>query len=200
MWKHRGTVKRNCSAALGQGPGSLSRNIHNIFELFWDQETPTRWEKLVLWCLQVLDQDWLELEGWWCWLPFTSPPTNQKNVHELITSTLNHYYKISHYCLQLGTHSFEGISPLLPSLSGKAKNCSFLPCQKTVSKNQFGVKVQRLDSALVQDLWNHSTDLKFFTMASCIFIYYFTALYGGLESLFFFSLRFPQIWPRMESR
>ena len=34
MWKHRGTVKRNCSATLGQGPGSLSRNIHNIFELF----------------------------------------------------------------------------------------------------------------------------------------------------------------------
>ena len=28
--------------------------------------------------------DWLEPEGWWCWLPMTSPPTNQKNVHELM--------------------------------------------------------------------------------------------------------------------
>ena len=126
------TVKGNCRAALGQGLGSLSRSIHSISELFWDQEAPTRWEKLIGWCLQGLDQVWLEL-GWWCWLPFTSPPTNQKNVHELIMSTLNHYYNISHCYLQVGTHSFEGISPLLPPFSGKAKNCSLLPCQKTLS-------------------------------------------------------------------
>ena len=27
----------------------------------------------------------LEPVGWWCWLPITSPPTNQKIVHELTT-------------------------------------------------------------------------------------------------------------------
>ena len=36
----------------------------------------------------------------------TSPPTNQKNVHELITpSSLNPYYKTSHYSFQVRTHS-----------------------------------------------------------------------------------------------
>ena len=28
---------------------------------------------------------WLEPKGWCCWLPITTPPTNQKNVHELTT-------------------------------------------------------------------------------------------------------------------
>ena len=51
----------------------------------------------------------------------TSPPTNQKNVHELITpSSLNYYYKTPCYPLQVGTHSLEGISPLWPPLTGKA--------------------------------------------------------------------------------
>ena len=39
------------------------------------------------------------------------PPANQKIVHELIILSLNHYYKSSHYPLQVRTHSFEGISP-----------------------------------------------------------------------------------------
>ena len=52
----------------------------------------------------------LEPEGWWLWLPLNSSPTNQKNVHKLITLCLNHYYKTSHYPLQVRTHSFEGIS------------------------------------------------------------------------------------------
>ena len=29
--------------------------------------------------------DPLEPAWWWCWFPITSPPTNQKNVHELVT-------------------------------------------------------------------------------------------------------------------
>ena len=35
--------------------------------------------------------------SWWCWFPLTSPPTNQKNVPELITPSLNHYCKTPHY-------------------------------------------------------------------------------------------------------
>ena len=47
-------------------------------------------------------------------LPLTSPPTNQKNVHELTTPSLNHSYKTPHYSLQGGSHSLEGMSPLWP--------------------------------------------------------------------------------------
>ena len=46
------------------------------------------------------------------------PPitTHRKNAHELITLSLNHFYKTSHCSLQVGTHSYEGISPLWPLL------------------------------------------------------------------------------------
>ena len=74
----------------------------------------------------------LESEGWWCWLPLTSPPTNQKNVHELIMpSSLNHYYKTPHYPLQVRTHSFEGL--LWPPLCGEAINLFFSSLSKTLS-------------------------------------------------------------------
>ena len=43
---------------------------------------------------------------------FTSPPTNQKNIYDLITPSLTHYYKTSHYSLQQGTHSFGGTNLL----------------------------------------------------------------------------------------
>ena len=52
--------------------------------------------------------------------PLTSPSANQKNAHKLIMPSLNHYYKTPHSPLQVGTHSFEGISPLYPSLPAKA--------------------------------------------------------------------------------
>jgi len=38
----------------------------------------------------------------------TSPPTHQKNIHQLITLFLNNYYKVSKW----GHHSLEGISLL----------------------------------------------------------------------------------------
>ena len=40
-------------------------------------------------------------------------------------ASLNHYYKTPHYHLQFGTHSFECISWLQPSLSGKAMKLFF---------------------------------------------------------------------------
>ena len=77
--------------------------------------------------------DGLEPEGWWCRLPVTSPPANQKNVHKLITPSLSHYYKTPHYPLQVGTHSSEGISPLWPLLPGKATKLFFSTSPKTLS-------------------------------------------------------------------
>ena len=61
------------STALGLGPGSSSRNIHNnIFEVFCRTKAPT----------QVEDGDfWLERN------PVTSLPTNQKEVTHLAVLT-----------------------------------------------------------------------------------------------------------------
>ena len=45
-------------------------------------------------CRQTLDPRPFGPEGCWCWLPITSPPAHQKNVHQLITPSLNPYYKM----------------------------------------------------------------------------------------------------------
>ena len=68
----------------------------------------------------------------------TSLPINQKNAHELITPSLNHYYKTP----GLG-HSFEGIILLWPLLPGKAIKLLFStsPLQNCF-KIQFGTGVR----------------------------------------------------------
>ena len=49
-----GTVRRTNSAALGQGPGSPSRDTQTIsLSCFADTESPTRWEKLTVCCPQA---------------------------------------------------------------------------------------------------------------------------------------------------
>ena len=85
---------------------------------FMNIETHDRWEKVTVFCPQALRCQ----IGWngWCWLPITSPPTNQENVHELIMPSLNHCYKTSRSTLQGKTHSIEGVSPPHPPLPGKA--------------------------------------------------------------------------------
>ena len=112
------TVKRNNSAALGQGPGSPARDTHdNIFELFCRDWNPLQVGEVNDDMLPTSTEtpDQLELEGWWCRLLLTSPPTNQKNVHELITPSLNHFYKTPHYPPQVGTHMvFQGRSRCVP--------------------------------------------------------------------------------------
>ena len=66
-------------------------------------------------------------------IPTYLTTTNQKNVHELITPSLNHYYKTPHYPLQVGRHCFEGINPLWSLLSGKAIKLFFSTSSKTQS-------------------------------------------------------------------
>ena len=82
---------------------------------------------------RILTPHQLEPEGWWCWLPVTSPPTNQKNVPALSTPSLNHHYAASHYPLQAGIHSSVGSSPLCPPLSGQTVKLLFSTSSKTLS-------------------------------------------------------------------
>ena len=71
--------------------------------------------------------DLLERESWWCWLLITSPPTNQKNVHELIMPSLNHYYNQTFpYSFQGRTYSFQGISSLWPPFAWQSSKAIFL--------------------------------------------------------------------------
>ena len=120
------TREKQSREVLGQGPVSLSTDKHrNIFELFTGTETPSRWENLwltMVCCPKLVDPRPVGPEGSRCWLRLTSPPTHQKNVHELIMPSLNNYYKTSHYLPKVGTHGFEGSSPLwLLSLSTSPK-------------------------------------------------------------------------------
>ena len=63
----------------------------------------------------------------------SSPLTHQENVQELVTSSLNNYYKTSHYLPQVGTRGFESISPLWPPLLDKTVKLSFYTSPQTPS-------------------------------------------------------------------
>ena len=77
-------------------------------------------------------------------------------MHELITLSLNNYYKTSHYLPQVETHGFEGISLLWPPSPGKAKKLVFSASSKTLSP--------RFDSAQVY------REAELLTSKPCIYI------------------------------
>ena len=69
-----------------------------MFELFcryWNSYQVGEINGVLLTNTETPDQ--LEPEARWFWLPLTTSPTNQKNVHKLIMTSLNHYY--NHYSL-----------------------------------------------------------------------------------------------------
>ena len=83
----------------------------------------SRWEKLSLccpWAGKHRDPRPAGTRRLMMLTPLTSPSANQKNAHKLIMPSLNYYYKTPHSPLQVGTHSFEGISLLYLSLPAKA--------------------------------------------------------------------------------
>ena len=88
----------------GRGPAPPSRDTHHsIFELFCRHGNPHQvGEVSCALPTSTETPDRLEPEGWWCRLPITSPATNQKKVHGLVMSSLNHSCKTPHYPLQAG--------------------------------------------------------------------------------------------------
>ena len=56
---------------------------------------------------------------------------------------LNNDYKTSHYLPQVGTHEFEGISPLWPPVPGKVIRLSFPTSPKILSLRFDLVQVYR---------------------------------------------------------
>ena len=87
------------SEALQQSPGLPSRDTYyNIFKLFGRYWRPCQvGEVNCMLPTSPLTPGRFEPEGWWFWLPLTSLPTIQNNVHELITPFfLNHSCKTRH--------------------------------------------------------------------------------------------------------
>ena len=111
----------------------------------------------------------------------TSPPTNQKNVHQLITPSWNHYCKTPHYPLKVRTHSFEGISLLCPPLPGKAVKLFFSTSPKTLSLRfnaVLGYRGQIRLQKQKENLWQVILDYSSVGL--------FPKLYFNDDSLYFF--------------
>ena len=132
MWRQGRNSQENNNIALGQGPGSPSRDTHNeICELFCRY----RWEELTVCCPQALrpQTPWnQEVDDADSHLPHHQPVrrTSTSCSRPLWTTTI----KLLTTHLQGGTHSFEGISPLWPPLPAKAIKLLFSTSPKTLSR------------------------------------------------------------------
>ena len=86
-------VKRNNSAASGQGVLAPHQSTHQYLRAALQIPKPLQVGQVNISNGMLLPStetpDGLEPD-WWCWLLFTLPPANQKNVHEPIMPSLNH--------------------------------------------------------------------------------------------------------------
>ena len=96
--KSRTWLNTHVAVKPSQGPLVPPQELETVFwamsfELicrYWNPPPGGRRYVLLI-CTQT--PDWVEPEGWWCWLLIISPPTNQTNVHELtahLTTLLFH--------------------------------------------------------------------------------------------------------------
>ena len=130
-----GTVRRTNSAALGQGPGSPSRDTQTIsLSCFADTESPTRWEKLTVCCPQARrpQTGWNQkVDDADSHLPHHQP------IRRMSTSWSRPLWTIIIKFVttpsRLEHTVFEGISPLWPPLPGEAIMLFFSTSPKTLS-------------------------------------------------------------------
>ena len=138
------TRQNNNSLAIKQSllvsPQGLEIILWAIwFELFCRYWNPHQVEDILfiacyLKAWRISDQ--LESEGWWCRLPLTSPPTNQKNVHELITIPESHSLILSLKTFPWKPYRNPGLlstSDLDFLLGVFNKHCTFLQHNRLVS-------------------------------------------------------------------
>ena len=98
-------------------------------------------------------------EGWWCWLPITWLPIYQKNVHELITPSLNITIKLLTTPSTLGHRVLKAKACCGPPCLAKNKAILFYFTPNSVSENSFSVRVQRPDLASFPSCFEDTTEL-----------------------------------------
>ena len=130
---------RNNSAAFVQGLGSPSRDTHNnIFQLFGDTETPSRWEKLrltMVCCPQACrpQTSWnLKVDVADSYLPHHQPIRRMSMSWSCPLGTIT--IKLLSILSKLGYIVFRGRSPRVsPPLPGKVIKLSFSTTPRTLS-------------------------------------------------------------------
>ena len=141
-WKEGATETReeqprHHSAALGQGPGSTSRDTHNnVFELFLELKPPTNEDYLMLTTQAHQENTWGQIKG---------VQALQTPWSLLATPHWNYCYETPHQILpKLGHIVLKGMSPPCTLLPGKDnKAIPFYFTQNSVSEIWFGTGTQR---------------------------------------------------------
>ena len=136
-------TERNNSAAVGQGPGSPSADIHNnISELFGRYWNPCQVEVNYMLPTSTENQKVADADSH---LPHHQPISRMSTSWSLPLWTIAAKLLTMHS--RLG-HSFQDINLLRLPLPGKATKLFFFYfTQSSISKNYFGVRVQRPDLA-----------------------------------------------------
>ena len=136
MWDRGETVKRNNSAALGQGPGSPPTDTHNnIFELFCRYWNPLQVGRVnnYWWYASHKHVDPRPVGTWRLMMLTSTYLTTNQPIRRMSTSW-SHLItiKLLTTLSKLGHMGFEGISPLWPPLPGKAIKLFFSTSPKTL--------------------------------------------------------------------
>ena len=99
---------------------------------FAETEKPSRWEKSTInevCCPKLADPRQVGARRLLMLTPTYLTASPQKDVHELIVPSQNSSLPASRW----GTHSFEGIHPMCPSLPGKALKLFFSTSPRALS-------------------------------------------------------------------
>ena len=147
-------LARLCSTVLFPHQQAHTTKSWSCFAATWNPPAGRSEQLVTVCCPQACRPQRSWTWGWWCWLPLTLPPAHQKNVHELIMTSLNHRYKSSPYLPQVGTLVW-GLSSLCPPVSGKARNLSISTSPRTLAPRFSLTSVNRENDLLASLLKQH---------------------------------------------
>lgn len=119
----------------GQGPGSPSRDIHNvIFELLHKTKIPTKWKT---WWSTLRSREGHSSPITWCHMIARLKECGSCMHPDPYQQPCPWTIRLLTGPLKEGTHSFAGISPLWPPLPGKAIKRSFSTSPKLCLRDLF---------------------------------------------------------------